>query len=375
MGEQRDPAAAAPKATDWQDEHTDALDDLDRVAMLRGLRRLDAMRRALGRDANESLPLTEPEPLAPDLGDDYRIERLLGIGGMGAVWLARWRQDDVERDVAVKVLLAGRDSTVAAQRFQRERRILARLQHPGIARLLDVGSTTDGRLFLSMEYIAGHLLQEHVRQHRPDIATRLRLLVEIADAVGFAHRHFVVHRDLKPLNVVVDGDGHAHLLDFGIARLLGDSDEETLTRTGVRFRSAFKSLSLLPIITPPFVIGLAIILLFGLSGNVTQFIAAQLGLEPTRWVYGFTGVLIALVFPAFSPFSGGEYSIIGFIVIVLGGLGNPIGALIAGVFFGIAEQMATVFLPQALAQIVGFALLVATVLVRPTGLFGFRALR
>ena len=70
---------------------------------------------------------------------------------------------------------------------------------------------------------------------------------------------------------------------------------------------------------------------------------------------GVTGVLIALVFPAFSPFSGGEYSIIGFIVIVLGGLGNPIGALIAGVFFGIAEQMATVFLPQALAQIVGFA--------------------
>ena len=92
-------------------------------------------------------------------------------------------------------------------------------------------------------------------------------------------------------------------------------------------------------------------------------------------IAGMTGVLIALVFPAFSPFSGGEYSIIGFIVIVLGGLGNPVGALIAGVFYGVAEQMATVFLPQALAQIVGFALLVATILVRPTGLFGFRVLR
>jgi branched-chain amino acid transport system permease protein len=92
-------------------------------------------------------------------------------------------------------------------------------------------------------------------------------------------------------------------------------------------------------------------------------------------IAGMTGVLIALVFPAFSPFSGGEYSIIGFIVIVLGGLGNPVGALIAGVFYGVAEQMATVFLPQALAQIVGFALLVATILVRPTGLFGLRALR
>ncbi|HEY5632281.1 MAG TPA: branched-chain amino acid ABC transporter permease [Burkholderiaceae bacterium] len=92
-------------------------------------------------------------------------------------------------------------------------------------------------------------------------------------------------------------------------------------------------------------------------------------------IAGMTGVLIALVFPAFSPFSGAEYSIIGFIVIVLGGLGNPVGALIAGVFYGIAEQMASVFLAQALAQIVGFAILVATILVRPTGLFGWRAMR
>lgn len=92
-------------------------------------------------------------------------------------------------------------------------------------------------------------------------------------------------------------------------------------------------------------------------------------------IAGMTGVLIAMVFPAFSPFSGAEYSVIGFIVIVLGGLGNPIGALLAGVFFGVAEQLATVFLDQALAQIVGFALLVGTILIRPTGLFGFRALR
>jgi len=92
-------------------------------------------------------------------------------------------------------------------------------------------------------------------------------------------------------------------------------------------------------------------------------------------IAGLTGVLISLVFPAFNPFSGAEYSIIGFIVIVLGGLGNPIGALIAGVFYGVAEQMASVFLPQALAQIVGFAILVGTILLRPTGLFGWRAMR
>ena len=90
---------------------------------------------------------------------------------------------------------------------------------------------------------------------------------------------------------------------------------------------------------------------------------------------GITGVLIALVFPAFNAFSGAEYSIIGFIVVVLGGLGNPVGALLAGIIYGLAEQLATVFLPQALAQIVGFAILVGTILVRPTGLLGWRAQR
>jgi branched-chain amino acid transport system permease protein len=90
---------------------------------------------------------------------------------------------------------------------------------------------------------------------------------------------------------------------------------------------------------------------------------------------GITGVLVALVFPAFNPFSGAEYSIIGFIVVVLGGLGNPVGALVAGVVYGLAEQLATVFLPQALAQIVGFLILVGTILVRPTGIMGRRQSR
>ena len=90
---------------------------------------------------------------------------------------------------------------------------------------------------------------------------------------------------------------------------------------------------------------------------------------------GVTGVLIALVFPAFNPFSGAEYSIIGFVVVVLGGLGSPIGALIAGVIYGLAEQLATVFLPQAMAPVVGFLILVGTILIRPTGILGYRAKR
>lgn len=92
-------------------------------------------------------------------------------------------------------------------------------------------------------------------------------------------------------------------------------------------------------------------------------------------IAGVTGVLVALVFPAFNPFSGAEYAIIGFIVVVLGGLGNPVGALIAGILYGLAEQMSTVFLPQAMAQIVGFVILVAVILIRPTGILGWRAQR
>jgi branched-chain amino acid transport system permease protein len=90
---------------------------------------------------------------------------------------------------------------------------------------------------------------------------------------------------------------------------------------------------------------------------------------------GVTGVLVALVFPAFNAFSGTEYTIIGFIVVVLGGLGNPMGALAAGVLYGLAEQLAAVFLPQAMAPIVGFAILVGTIMLRPAGLFGRTALR
>jgi len=92
-------------------------------------------------------------------------------------------------------------------------------------------------------------------------------------------------------------------------------------------------------------------------------------------IAGMTGVLVALVFPAFNPFSGAEYSIIGFIVVVLGGLGNPVGALLAGILYGLAEQLATVFLPQVMAPIVGFGILVAVILIRPTGILGRGAQR
>lgn len=107
--------------------------------------------------------------------------------------------------------------------------------------------------------------------------------------------------------------------------------------------------------------------------DVNRLSAFAFGLAAA--IAGMTGVLVALVFPAFNPFSGAEYSIIGFIVVVLGGLGNPIGALLAGLLYGLSEQLATVFLPQAMAPIVGFGILVAVILVRPAGLLGWRAKR
>ena len=107
--------------------------------------------------------------------------------------------------------------------------------------------------------------------------------------------------------------------------------------------------------------------------DVNRLSAFAFGLAAA--IAGMTGVLVALVFPAFNPFSGAEYSIIGFIVVVLGGLGNPIGALLAGLLYGLSEQMAAVFLPQAMAPIVGFSILVAVILVRPAGLLGWRAQR
>lgn len=232
-GDQRD--------ADWAQVDSESLDAADREAMARGLRKLESLRRLFGQKIADAAAMTEIDPKHTEptsstlnLGSTYRIIKLLGTGGMGAVWLARWTRDDVERDVAVKVLLGGRESQIAVQRFQRERRILARLNHPGISRLLDVGTTSDGRMFLTMEYINGRQLMEHVRMTRPGIRERLRLLIEISEAVEFAHRHFVVHRDLKPQNVLIDTDGRPYLLDFGIARLFGDSEEETLTATGIR---------------------------------------------------------------------------------------------------------------------------------------------
>ncbi|MFT3693094.1 MAG: serine/threonine-protein kinase [Kofleriaceae bacterium] len=161
----------------------------------------------------------------------FQLEGLLGRGGMGEVWVADRVGADFAQRVALK-LLPGSDTNAIA-RFRRERRILARLDHPNIAKLIDGGVTTDGRPWLAMELVDGAPLSEWC-EGRPREAC-LKLFADVCDAVQFAHRNLVIHRDLKPANILVTNNGTAKLLDFGIAKLLAaDDTDPELTRTRER---------------------------------------------------------------------------------------------------------------------------------------------
>lgn len=174
----------------------------------------------------------------PELGGGWRVIEAIGRGGMGEVWLAESLGGGVGRRAAIKLLKRGMDSEALLERFLQERRILARLSHPAIAGMLDAGITPDGRPFLAMEFIRGEPITAYARRVGLGLTARIRLLAEVADAVDHAHRQLVVHRDLKPGNVLVDEEGKPHLLDFGIAKVLGeDTDQLVVTATGVRVLS------------------------------------------------------------------------------------------------------------------------------------------
>jgi eukaryotic-like serine/threonine-protein kinase len=161
--------------------------------------------------------------LERDLGrrlGPYRLVRELGRGGMGAVYLAEREDREFDQQVAVKLLHRGLETAAVLARFQTERQILAHLDHPSIARLFDGGTTDDGRPYLVMELIEGRPIDQHCDAERLPLAARLRLVLEVLDAVRSAHQNLVVHRDLKPSNVLVTAEGHPKLLDFGVAKIL-----------------------------------------------------------------------------------------------------------------------------------------------------------
>ncbi|MDP9192269.1 MAG: protein kinase [Acidobacteriota bacterium] len=164
-----------------------------------------------------------PLPVIPG----FCVHRRIGRGGSATVYLADQERADFTRPVALKVVDYVVDST-ALWRVREEQRILARLEHAGIARLYDTGVTSFGQPYLAMEHVEGESIVEHCRSRQLPIRARIELFLSVLDAVGYAHEHAIVHRDLKPANILVSARGEAKLLDFGIAKLAGD-DDATLT--------------------------------------------------------------------------------------------------------------------------------------------------
>jgi serine/threonine protein kinase len=174
----------------------------------------------------------EPAP-PPDTIGPWRIEAEIGRGGMGSVYRARRIDGQFEQVVAIKIAQRDLASDLLRRRFLSERRILASLEHPNIARLIDGGTTADGVPYLALEYVDGEPIDRYCNSHALPIVARLELFRRVCDAVNFAHQKLVLHRDIKAANVLIDAHGAPKLLDFGIAKLLGPEDTvDGLTRHG-----------------------------------------------------------------------------------------------------------------------------------------------
>ncbi|MGH9852318.1 MAG: protein kinase domain-containing protein, partial [Blastocatellia bacterium] len=182
--------------------------------------------------------------LGPDPGDDaagkrigpYRLTRLVGRGGMGAVYEAVRDDAQFQQQVAIKLIKGGMDSDFVRDRFVRERQILASLDHPHIARLFDGGATEDGRPYFVMEFVDGEPITDYCHQRKLSLDEKLKLFRDVCSAVQHAHQKLVVHRDLKPSNILINKEGAPKLLDFGIAKLLTPDRGEAVTRTATGVR-------------------------------------------------------------------------------------------------------------------------------------------
>lgn len=236
------------------------LDEREREPWLRGLRgdalrMVPVLRVMLARGSGpETADLIERAPVftmpaealageattfaAGDSVGPYRLLRPLGAGGMGEVWLAELADGQIRRQVALKLPMLTLRRSVLVQRFARERDILASLQHPNIARLYDAGLSTQGQPYLALEFVEGQPITDYCSARRLALRERVMLVMQVAQALHYAHSHLVVHRDLKPGNVLVRADGTAMLLDFGIAKLIetdqAEAAETELTRQGGR---------------------------------------------------------------------------------------------------------------------------------------------
>jgi serine/threonine protein kinase len=181
-------------------------------------------------------PASETAATLPLSIGPYRIVRELGRGGMGTVYLAERADEQYEKQVAIKLIKRGMDTDSVLRHFWNERQILAGFDHPNIARLFDGGVTEDGLPYFVMEYVEGIPIDHYCEAHQFSVIERLKLFREVCAAVSYAHRHLVVHRDIKSTNILVTKEGVAKLLDFGIAKILqpGESGQPLATLTGLR---------------------------------------------------------------------------------------------------------------------------------------------
>jgi serine/threonine protein kinase len=185
----------------------------------------------------DSIPFEPEAGLEGTKVDDYTLLEILGSGGMGTVYLAEHAGEGFSHRVALKLIKRGMDTDVVLRRFLTERQILASLDHPNIARMLDGGSTDKGLPYFVMEYVAGLPIRTYCDVHELDVRSRIELFTKVCSAVSYAHQKLVVHRDLKPSNILVTADGEPKLLDFGIAKLLQpDWSDSTEPMTATQFR-------------------------------------------------------------------------------------------------------------------------------------------
>src|SRR4051812_1175355 len=212
----------------------------------------------------------------------YQVIEQLGHGGMGDVYLAVRADDEYQKRVAIKVVHNEFGNPEILRRFRNERQILAGLDHPYIASLLDGGTTPDGLPYVVMEYVAGEPIDHYCENRQLSIPERLKLFRDVCAAVHYAHQNLVIHRDIKPGNILVTAQGEPKLLDFGIARLLSDDRDHTVTlRAMTPDYASPEQLLGRPITTATDVYSLGVLLYQLLTGLRPQSVVASAPVRPS----------------------------------------------------------------------------------------------
>ena len=219
------------------DEHRDLEPALRRALLSQNNTGVEALATLPKIDANEGKEKFKSTFQASAMVGPYQLIRQLGTGGMAEVWLAQRADGAYKRSLALKLPTAMDLRADIAKRFARERDILAGLEHPNIARFYDAGVSQEGLPYLAMEYVHGEPITQWCDTHLLEVRDRIKLFLQVLDAVQYAHARKVLHRDIKPSNILVNGSGQARLLDFGVAKLL--ADEETQTQLTQLYGQAF----------------------------------------------------------------------------------------------------------------------------------------